>query len=156
MKQTNSVITLSRTLMNTCTVDRQASPGPQHLNGIHTKLGRERKSCIVSYTLQLHSGSVSQHRDKYNMLQKCESQPQHYNSDILISFNFTFPSDLLHSRLSLGNARERCISGRIKGCRQTATKDPRLHAVIFYCTVALYMENTWKIHEPLRDIVSVC
>lgn len=46
---------------------------------------------------------------------------------------------MLHSRLSLGNARERCISGRIKGCRQTATKDPRLHAVIFYCTVALYI-----------------
>lgn len=156
MKQTNSVIKLTRTLVNTCNVDRQASPGPQHLNGIHIKLGPERKSCIVSYTLQLHSGSVPQHGDKYNMLQKCESQPQHHNSDISISFHFTFSSDLLHSRLSLGNARERCISGRIKGCRQTATKDPRLHAVISYRTVAVYVSIRGKCMSHFATMLSVC
>lgn len=101
------------------------------------KLGDERKSCIVS-KLQIHSASVT-HTDtsSHSTLQEMLQATQTLQSNTFISFRFTFPSDLLHSRLSLGNARERCISGRITGSGQKATKESTPSAGMFYCTVAI-------------------
>lgn len=117
------------------------------------QLGDEKKSCIVSqlqFQLQYHTRGQVQHVAK-RWISAIALQIESW-----IYCVCTFSSDLLHSRLSLGNARERCISGSIKGCTDRQQQRSPDYALTCFCTVAIHMSIHGKyVNHFATMLVSV-